>query len=168
VELAVHAGSLLTILAVTWLLACISLPILFPRWHPAAYWLVGLWIALADSLAGLLHELGHAAVAVALERRVYCITLYGFAAAARRSASSGAQEQVLIALAGPLSHLVLAGLFWSVWQALPPDDLPLRAATGLPAATNLVVGGLNLLPLRPLDGGRAVRALAIALVRGTR
>jgi Zn-dependent protease len=160
-ELRVHLGCLVTIALISGLLARVVLPTLFPGWHAGVYWAVAGWIAVADSLAGLLHELGHAAVALAAGQRVYRISLYGFAAAARRSTGHAAHEQLLIALAGPLSHLLLGAVFWAIWQLAPLDNVPLRVAILFPAIMNLLVGGLNLLPVRPLDGGRVVRALAM-------
>ena len=161
VELSVHLACLTTVLTVTWLLARLVLPGLFPGWHTSAYWMVGAWLAMADSLAGLLHELGHAAVALAHGRRVYRIRLYGVVAEARRSAGYDAHEQLLIALAGPASHLVLAGIFFATWGLVPLDNVPLRVAVVFPAVMNLLVGAFNLLPFRSLDGGRALRALLV-------
>jgi Zn-dependent protease len=169
IELAVHLGWLVTVLAITWLLAQLALPIAFPGWDATAYWWVAAWIALADSLAGLLHELGHAAASLAQGGRVYRITLYGLAAAGRRSSSpQGPREQLWIALAGPLSHIVLAVLFWGVWRLAPEDNLPLRVAAAFPAVSNTLLGILNLLPLRPLDGRRVLASATrlVALKRG--
>jgi Zn-dependent protease len=70
-----------------------------------------------------------------------------------------------IAIAGPLSHLLVASLLWAAWSFLPDDNLPWRVATGFPAFSNFSVGVLNLLPVSPLDGGRAARALIAAVFR---
>jgi Zn-dependent protease len=168
VELAAHLGSLVTPLVVTCLLAQVALPGLFHGWAIGAYWLVAAWIAVVDSLAGVLHELGHAVTTLAHGGRVYRITLYGFAASGHRSPGRGPYAQLLIALAGPMSHVVLAALFWAVWRLAPADNLPLRVAAGFPAVSNTALGILNLLPLRPLDGRRVLAAAAriIALQRG--
>jgi Zn-dependent protease len=48
---------------------------------------------------------------------------------------------------------------------LPHDNEPLRVATGLPAISNFAVGVLNLLPVSPLDGSRAARALVGVIFR---
>jgi Zn-dependent protease len=164
VELGLHLYFLLTLVVVTSLLGQALLPTFFPDWAPRSYWLVAATVALIDSVAGLSHELGHAAAAIAKGRRVYRITLYGLAAAVRRS--SGAvrpRDQVAIAVAGPLCHLLLASLLWAIWSMLPSDNQPLRVAIGLPALSNFVMGSINLLPLSPLDGGRAAQALVAAL-----
>jgi Zn-dependent protease len=166
IELNVHLGFGLTLVFVTWLLAQGVLPGLFPGWQPTAYWLVGASVAVTDGLAGLLHELGHAVVAMARGRRVSRITLYGLAAGVRRSAGPiRSRDQVLIAVAGPISHLLLASALWAAWNALPIDNEPLRVAAGLPAVSNLATGVLNLLPVSPLDGGRAARALIAGVFR---
>src|SRR6266851_10120314 len=81
IELNLHVLGVLTLLGVTWLLALGFLPHVFPGWPAGVYWLVASSVALTDSLAGLVHELGHAIVAVARGRRVYHITLYGLVAA---------------------------------------------------------------------------------------
>jgi Zn-dependent protease len=168
VELAVHVGWVVTPLLLTCVLAQLALPALFPGWEVGAYWLVAAWVAVADTLAGLLHELGHAMVTLAHGGQVYRITLYGVAAAGRRSTGRGQYAQLLIALAGPMSHVVLAALFWAVWRLAPEDNLPFRVAAALPAVSNALLGILNLLPLRPLDGRRVLAAAAriVALKRG--
>jgi len=70
IELNLHLFFVLTMVTVTWLLALAFFPRFFPGWEPAAYWFVAIAVALIDSLAGLLHELGHAIVALAKGRRI--------------------------------------------------------------------------------------------------
>jgi Zn-dependent protease len=166
IELNLHLGFGLTLVGVTCLLAQSLLPRLCPDWPPAAYWLVGAAVAGLDGLAGLLHELGHAGMAMARGRRVSYITLYGLAAAVGRSSlPTRSTDQVLIAMAGPLSHLLLASALWAAWNLLPYDNEPLRMAVGLPALSNFIAGVFNLLPVSPLDGGRAAQGLAALIAR---
>lgn len=170
IELSLHVAWLLTVLVVTWLLGAGLLPRLFPGWASGNYWLVAAGVALIDSLAGLAHELGHAAAAIGRGRHVYSITLYGLAAAARRSAGPGhgenhPRDQLAIALAGPVSHLLVASLLLCAWNFLPIENEPLRVAAGFPAVSNFAAGLFNLLPVSPLDGARAARALQAALFR---
>jgi len=166
IELNLHVFFALTMVAVTWLLALAVLPRLFPGWQPSSYWLVASAVAITDGLAGLVHELGHAGMAMARGRKVSRITLYGLAAAGRRSAGPiRSRDQALIAVAGPLSHLLLATALWATWNMLPIDNEPLRVAAGFPALSNFAAGLFNLLPVSPLDGGRAARALIGGLFR---
>jgi Zn-dependent protease len=168
VELSVHLYLVLTVATITVLLGAVVLPQLFPGWSVAVYWLVGVSVATLDCLAGLAHELGHALVAAARGRRVYRITLYGLAAAARRSSGpSRRRDQFSIALAGPIGQLLLASVLLLVWRFAPIDNEPLRVATGLPALSNLLMGLANLLPLNPLDGGRVLTALLSPAIAAT-
>ena len=85
IELSLHPYLVLTLAAVTWLLAQGVLPRVFPGWPTASYWLVGAAVAVLDEPAGLFTSSGHAGVAMARGRGVSRITLYGLAAAVRRS-----------------------------------------------------------------------------------
>lgn len=75
------------------------------------------------------------------------------------------RDQFAIAVAGPVSHLLIASVLWAAWNWLPDDNLPMRVATGFPAVTNFTVGLLNLVPISPLDGGRVARALIAGIFR---
>jgi Zn-dependent protease len=160
IELNLHVGFLLTLGTVVWLLAMALFPYLFPGWHPGLYWVVACGVALIDGFAALAHELGHAIVAVARGRRVYQISLHGLVAAARRSAGPARpRDQFAIALAGPVSHLLVACLLLCAWRLLPIENEQLRVTMGFPAISNFAAGLFNLLPVSPLDGGRVARAV---------
>jgi Zn-dependent protease len=166
IELSLHLFCVLSLLAVTWVLALAFLPRMFPGWQPGVYWYVATAVSIVDGLAGLAHELGHAVMAVSRGRPVYRITLYGLVAAARRSGGAGhPRDQFAIALAGPVSHLAVACALLCVWSILPMDNAPLRVAMGFPAVSNFATGLLNLLPLSPLDGSRIARAVLAGVLR---
>ena len=65
-------------------------------------------------------------------------------------------DEALVAMAGPLASVTMAGLLdLASWRLTgPPGDLLAWLFVG-----NLVVAGFNLLPGFPLDGGRVARAL---------
>lgn len=103
----------------------------------------------------LLHELGHL-VAMRLfgfkDLRMFFIPFFGAAAAGHKLDATGAQRAI-VALAGPLSGLVLAfalmfGLAFSEVEVGPT----LSEFIGL----LLVLNFFNLLPMVPFDGGRFV------------
>ena len=102
----------------------------------------------------LLHELGHAIVARHLGVAIAGIELHFFGGAAKMtSLPRTANDEVAIAAAGPAVSFALGGL-----------GLLAASATGLWALSlfgwiNLVLGGFNLLPALPMDGGRILRAL---------
>jgi CBS domain-containing protein len=72
--------------------------------------------------------------------------------------ASTARDEFVIAVVGPITSLVLAGLFWLVGQLLPPDSA-IAAVTSYLAFTNLLLGGFNIVPGFPLDGGRVLRSM---------
>ncbi len=116
--------------------------------------LAGLFIALLAFGSVLLHELGHALVARHLGVPVPGIELHFFGGAAKMgSQPKSAKDEIAIAAAGPVVSFVLAGV-----SAL------LFAVSGfwlfyLLAYINLMLGGFNLMPALPMDGGRILRAL---------
>jgi Zn-dependent protease/predicted transcriptional regulator len=108
----------------------------------------------------LVHELAHALVAQARGIRVQDITLFLFGGATRaRVESRGPGDEFLIALVGPLTSLLLAGLFWLI-------DVVGRGVLSTPVAgmfgylgwVNLLLAAFNLVPGFPLDGGRLLRS----------
>src|SRR5215207_7310135 len=108
----------------------------------------------------LVHELAHALVSQARGIRVQDITLFLFGGATRaRVESRGPRDEFLIALVGPLTSGLLAGLFGIV-ATLGRDLLsrPLAGTFGYLAWTNLLLAVFNLVPGFPLDGGRLLRS----------
>lgn len=131
---------------------------LHPGLGPGAY-AVGAAVGVLVYLAVLLHEGAHAVVARRFGHRVTSITL---SAVGGRTAIDGEartpREEFLTAGAGPVASLVLGGVALVVRLGMD-DGL---AALGLEVLVlaNLVLGGLDLVPAPPLDGGRLVKAVA--------
>ena len=105
----------------------------------------------------LLHEAAHALVAQRLGYPVGPITFHFLGGATEvEEESRRPRDEFLIAVVGPLTSLVVAGVAALLWWA-GPDGLLLLAVEGL-AGANALVGVLNLVPGLPLDGGRVMRA----------
>jgi Zn-dependent protease len=110
-------------------------------------------------VALLAHEFGHALVAQRLGIRVIDVTLWHLGGMARmQEIPESPRLEAAIASAGPLVNLALAAL--TVPLLLVRDELsPLGAELAFDfAAMNALLGGLNLLPIFPMDGGRLLRA----------
>ncbi len=106
------------------------------------------------------HEMAHALVSQARGIRVQDITLFLFGGATRaRVESRGPGDEFLIALVGPLTSALLAGLFWII-DIFGRDVLsrPVTGMFGYLAWVNLLLAGFNLVPGFPLDGGRLLRS----------
>jgi Zn-dependent protease len=103
------------------------------------------------------HELSHALVARALGIPTADITLFVFGGVARITAEPDeAADEAMIAMAGPLTSVTLAGLTSLIGRFVPGPAGALLQVIGL---GNLVLAVFNLLPGFPLDGGRVTRAL---------
>jgi Zn-dependent protease/predicted transcriptional regulator len=124
-----------------------------------AVWIGGLATVLFFGSV-LVHELAHALVSEARGIRVQDITLFLFGGATRAKVDArGPGDEFLIALVGPLTSGLLAGLF-GILATLGRELLsaPLAGTLGYLAWTNLLLAAFNLVPGFPLDGGRLLRS----------
>ncbi len=120
-----------------------------PPWQIFAFWVI-------VSVSILVHELGHAFTCRALGVEVHGITLHGLGGHVTRG-RSGPGKSLAISLAGPgagmLLGFTLLGLFWAT-DAMRDPRLAVIAQQLL--WVNIGWSILNLLPMRPLDGGNAL------------
>jgi Zn-dependent protease len=113
-----------------------------------------LWLRYLALLGVLtLHETAHAAAALGLHGRRAVVTIWPWGGVAHVPRAHG-PRQALVALAGPAANLVAAGIF-ALAGARPALALGTCPLLDLLLTANLVMGLGNLLPLSPLDGGRA-------------
>src|ERR1700681_4355785 len=146
-------------LLIAWSLALGYFPTANAGLGAGTYWLLGVVSALLLFGSVLVHELGHSLVAGARGIRVDSITLFIFGGVSNiTKEASTARDEFLIAVVGPVTSLVLAGLFWLIAQVLPAGTALSTVATYL-AFTNLLLGAFNIVPGFPLDGGRVLRSI---------
>ena len=145
----------------------------FPGQDSKAF-LLAVVSALAFFLAILLHELGHAVVAIRNGIPISGIDLWMFGGVAkleRDTDSPGVEFR--LAVAGPLVTLAIAAICFGVGSALSSADSVLEgsrfeeanltgatAVLGYLTTVNVFVLVFNLIPGFPLDGGRIARAIA--------
>ena len=117
------------------------------------------------ALSVLAHELGHTVVSLGLRLRVRRITLFllgGVSEIEDEPQTPG--REYLVAIAGPLVSLLLAGAGFAATAALQGGTVAHLLALQV-ALANGLVAVFNLLPGLPLDGGRVLRA-AVWWARG--
>ncbi|MDQ3975441.1 MAG: site-2 protease family protein [Thermoproteota archaeon] len=184
---------------IAWTLAVNYMPLFYPGLPQSVYWTMGILGAIVLFISVLLHELSHSIVAKRYGYKVRQIVLFVFGGVSdiRDEPKEEYKKEFTIAIVGPISSFVLAGLFAAVWFvlvqtgitgigqtdaslfALPPppqqqeqaqrlipsmisdEEVALTIAQGVMRygiIVNILLGGFNLLPAFPLDGGRVLRA----------
>lgn len=161
IELRLHPSWFIIALLVFWLLATAAFPADFPAVATPARVAAALAITILFFASLLAHELAHSVVAIRRGIPVLRITFFLFGGMAQTSTDSRSPtEEFLIAVAGPIMSLVLAGLFIALgWVGAINGWSPAVAGSmSYIGLTNLVLAVFNLLPGFPMDGGRILRA----------
>jgi len=149
---------------VTWSLAGQLFPSSYPGWAPMAYWVVGLLAAVLFFGSVLAHELAHSLVSQRYGVPVHDITLFIFGGAAHISDEpKTARGELVMALAGPATSLLLSAFFGMLWLLSRGTGSYLYAISSWLAGVNLSLAVFNLIPGFPLDGGRVFRAIVWAI-----
>ncbi len=159
-RVSVDASWIFIALLVTWTLAVGFFPANFEGMNPPAYWMMGIAGALGLFGSIILHELSHSLVARRYGLNMRGITLFLFGGVAEMNEEPrNAKTEFMMAIAGPLMSLLLAGVFYLAYRGAGPDaPLWLTGVLFYLSIINLVVAGFNLIPAFPLDGGRVFRA----------
>lgn len=142
---------------------------------------VGVWRGLVLSgivlMAVVAHEIGHLVVAQKrgrLPRGVMLLPIGGVAlyesaeGDLSRSSADRSRDEIVIALAGPLTSLLVGGVAMVVALVVHQEATMFSRPFITPGDTmrsvvwvNIFLGALNLIPAYPLDGGRVLRALLL-------
>src|SRR5919112_5356832 len=201
IPIKLHFTLAIVFVLIAWTLAVSYMPLFYPGLPQSAYWTMGILGAIILFISVLLHELSHSIVAKRYGYKVRQIILFVFGGVSdiRDEPREEYKKEFTIAIVGPISSFVLAGLFGAIWfiliqagttSATSQVDTSLfalpqlqqqeqdQASASSPTApsdeqviwsiaqgimrygiiVNILLGGFNLLPAFPLDGGRVLRA----------
>ena len=143
----------------TWSLAVGYFPGVSPGYSTVVFWVLAAISSILFFGSVLAHELGHSIIAIRNSIPVRSITLFIFGGVAqieKEPETPGAEFR--IAIAGPITSLMLALSFWAISEL--GSSVPFVAAPSLwLARTNFILAIFNMIPGFPLDGGRVLRAL---------
>jgi len=151
---------------VVWTFSFSEFPFRLPGQTRATYLAMGVSAALLFFLSVLLHELGHAIVARQRGITVDGITLFIFGGIAQaREEASRPLDEFLLTAAGPLTSLLLGGLFYaaSLGAGAAGAPVPVSTVLGFIGLLNVVLAVFNMIPGFPLDGGRIFRSIVWAI-----
>lgn len=159
IPIQINTSTFFILLLITWSLAGGILPDAYPEMPEIGRWLTALLTALLFLASILFHELAHAWEARRNGVPVQSITLYIFGGIAQLGGKpKSAAAEFRVAAIGPLSSLVLSGLFLGINQ-LYGDRGYLGASSQWLGNINLILALFNLLPGYPLDGGRVLESI---------
>ncbi|MCL6566195.1 MAG: site-2 protease family protein [Acidobacteriia bacterium] len=127
-------------------------------WTPWQRWVLGIITSILFFGSLLFHELAHSVVALRYQIPVISITLFVFGGLARIGREPhNAKQEFAIAIAGPISSYMLAGMFHGLERVAQGTEMAAALLNWL-ALINFVLATFNLVPGFPLDGGRILRA----------
>jgi len=149
---------------VTLSLAMFQFPVSYPWWTTQEYWVVAVATSILFFGSVLAHELSHGLVAIRNNIPVRGITLFVFGGVAQitREANRPSLEAAIAAV-GPVSSVVIAGIFWALARIFEPLSPHVAALCDWLARINLILAIFNMVPGFPLDGGRVLRAVIWSL-----
>lgn len=157
IPIEIHFTWLFVFGLITWSLAIGYFPRMGPDLSTPTVIALAITATLVFFAALLAHELAHAYVALREGLTVRRITLFifgGVAQMGREPKTAGGEFRM--ALAGPLTSLLIGGACWLISRAIGEGGPQLLFA--YLAFINVAVAVFNLLPAFPLDGGRVFRS----------
>ncbi len=164
VSLLLHYSWFFIFALITWVLAANYFPTTYPNWSMSLKIVAGLLTSFLFFGSVLVHELMHSVVAIKEGIHVQSITLFFLGGVSQiTDEPKTAKDEFRMAFAGPLTSLVLGGIFLGIFLALRGTNV--LAAQFIAAVTyylgyiNIFLGVFNLIPGFPLDGGRVLRSL---------
>ncbi len=168
ISIEIHFTWLIILGLILWMVTGDILPTEVPDASPSELWGIGLLATLLFFGSLVLHELAHSVVANRLGADVSRITLFVFGGVSQMSREPDRPKtEFLIAIVGPLTSVVLGGLFYALFYWLRAADAPRLwwVASQWVGRINLLLAAFNMLPAFPLDGGRVLRAALWAIWR---
>jgi len=171
---------------IAWALAAMLMHEIYPGLNISVYWIMGIIGAIILLVSVLLHELAHSIVALRYGLKVREIILFIFGGVSviedqDEEASKDFRKEFKIAVVGPITSFVIAAILaTSLWLLIyvptgsnnnninNTDNIPAIIAAGVlqyGSLVNVLIGGINLIPAFPSDGGRILRS---ALLRSKR
>jgi Zn-dependent protease/predicted transcriptional regulator len=161
-EVRIDLSWIIIAVLITWSLSKGLFPFQYKGLSVSDYWTMGVVGAVGLFISIILHELSHSLVARRYGIPMKGITLFIFGGVAEMSDEpSSARAEFMMAIAGPLSSVLIGLLFYGIYTIGIHSAWP-RPITGVLNYIfyiNILLAAFNLLPAFPLDGGRVLRSV---------
>lgn len=160
VEIAIDYSWFWIFLLITFSFAASYLPAFAPGKTAFLYVVFGLIGSFLFFLSIILHELTHTLIARKNDLPVKRITLFIFGGASNLTEEPKSPAiEFKMAIAGPISSAVIAGILFGLLRLLPSSDNLFYVVLRILAVINLGLAIFNMIPGFPLDGGRVLRSI---------
>lgn len=115
IKIGIHYTWVFAFVLIAWSLATGYFPTVVTNAGTGAYWTLGVVAALLLFASVLVHELSHSLVARSRGLKVDSITLFIFGGVSNLTTEATTPgDEFFVAIVGPVSSIVLAGIFWAV------------------------------------------------------
>jgi Zn-dependent protease len=115
IEIGIHYSWILAFALFIWIFAMGTFRIDYPGWSISTYWIAGVVTSIMIFVSVLVHELCHSLVALRKGLKVSSIVLFIFGGVSNiENEPEKASVEFLMAVSGPLSSFILAGIFFGV------------------------------------------------------
>jgi Zn-dependent protease len=182
IPIRLHFTLVVTFVLISWTIAVRFTPNIYPDFSSIEYWIVGILGAIVLFLSVTLHELSHSVMAMRYGLHVREIILFIFGGVSNiedldafeqrkintdKEVSKEFKKEFKIAVAGPITSFILAGIFSVLFLLISQGTLQSESVLNriveiivlYGAIVNTALGIFNLVPAFPLDGGRILRAV---------
>ena len=183
IPIRLHFTLIIVFFLIAWTLSVSLMPEIHPGLTRVQYLIIGILGAITSFTSILLHELAHSIVASRYGLKIRQIILFIFGGVSdieEGDSSKDFHKEFRIAIVGPITSFVIAAVLGLLWWVLTSVATITTIANINDNATTIVIaeailqygaiintmlGGFNLVPAFPLDGGRILRS---ALLRWKR
>jgi Zn-dependent protease/CBS domain-containing protein len=169
IEIGINYTWIFAFFLFAWIFAANTFPAVYPGWTTATYWAAGVVVSIMIFVSVLIHELSHSIIARSRGLKVSSIVLFIFGGVSNiETEPEKAWTEFIMSVAGPLSSLVLGGIFMGIAYALylprnifsPINPVnPVIGSLFYIGWVNLLLAIFNIIPGFPLDGGRVLRSI---------
>jgi Zn-dependent protease/predicted transcriptional regulator len=156
---------------ITWSLAAGLFPYFYKNLSTITYWFMGIVGTLGLFVSIVIHEFAHSLVARHYGMPMKGITLFIFGGVAEMGDEpSSAKVEFLMAIAGPITSILLALFFTGLafWSKRAEAPLAVFGVLQYLGGINGILAAFNLVPAFPLDGGRILRSILWGIKKNLR